>query len=331
MYRPIKTKHPEVKMNNPSKTLKITLFAISIGLIGTACNQETTVKEVSDTDLAIAAEIMSSSLSDQADGVMASVYDATGNVSDEGITYGPQVAMKGRGGRPDHGDHGGRNGDPSASCDSSSRGTAKNATYSYDPETGIHTLEMERTITTKQFTKTMSMLLKHQFTDESGTYVVFPSDNRDSVNTINFTANKSGSESGDKRVGEYSKIDTIYITGLAESADLLTINGKHVGTGSSKFTLRNGDEFEKNHDIYIKFTNLIVDKATVLANENLEEGVTGTVEYRIVTFNSKLSDEETVVEGTLELTGDGTALMDFKGFVEKAIINLLNGETTFMK
>lgn len=309
-------------MKTPSKTLKLSLLAISLGLIGTACNEQSSVNEISESDLAMAAEIMSSSLSDQADGVLASVYDATATVSKDGLAYGPQVSLKGQSGPI------GPNDGSGASCDSSSRGTARNTNYSYDPETGIHTISMERNITTRQFTKSMSMMLKHQFTHESGAFVVLPRENRDSVNTIYFTSEKSGSESGEKREGQFSKVDTLSMTGLAEAAETLILSGTHVGSGSSKFTLKTGESFEKNHDVYIKLTNVTVDKATVQANQNLEQGITGTIEYRIVTYNSKLSDEETVIEGTIEMTGDGTALMNFKGFGQKAIIDLMSGDTS---
>jgi len=313
-------------MKTQSNLFKTTLFALSFGLVVTACNEQGSVNELSEADLAQAAEIMSSSLSDNADGMMASVYDATGFVSKDGISYGTDSPLlKGRGG---NGNRGG-DGAPGSPRDSSGRGFAGDATYSYDAETGVHSLDFERNIETPRFTKSMAVSMRHIFTHESGAFVVLPRDNRDSVNSISFTATKTGSETGDKKEGNFSKVDTLSMVGLNETSELLTLNGTHTGSGFMKMTLRNGEVVERSHNIYTKLTNVVIDKALVLANQNLEEGVTGTFEYRIVTENSKLDDGEVIVEGIVEMTGDGTALMTFKGLSKRVYINLTSGETQF--
>lgn len=316
-------------MKTQSNLFKTTLFALSFGLVVTACNEQGSVNELSEADLAQAAEIMSSSLSDNADGLMASVYDATGFVAKDGISYGTNdPLLKGKGGKGNRGG-GGMPGMPGSPRDSSGRGFAGEANYSYDAETGVHSLDFERTITTQRFTKTMAVSMRHIFTHESGTFVVLPRDNRDSVNSIYFTSTKTGSETGDKKEGNLSKVDTLSMVGLNEASELLTLNGTHSGSGYMKMTLRNGDIVERSHNIYTKLTNVVIDKALVKANQNLEEGVTGTFEYRIVTENSKTDDGEVIVEGIVEMTGDGTALMTFKGLSKRVFINLTTGETEF--
>jgi hypothetical protein len=308
-------------MKTQSNLFKTTLFALSFGIAVTACNEQSSVNEISEADLAQAAEIMSSSLSDNADGMMASVYDATGFVSKDGIAYGNNdPLLKGKGRMPN---------EPGSPRDSSGRGLAGVANYSYDSETGVHSLDFERSITTRRFTKTMAVSMRHIFTHESGAFIVLPKDNRDSVNSISFTSTKTGSETGDKKEGNFSKVDTLSMVGLNEASELLTLNGTHTGSGNMKMTLRNGEVVERSHNIYTKLTNVVIDKALVLANQNLEEGVTGTFEYRIVTENSKLDNGEVVVEGIVEMTGDGTALMTFKGLSKRVYINLTTGETQF--
>jgi len=313
-------------MKTQSNLFKTTLFALSFGIAVTACNEKGSVNEISEADIAQAAEIMSSSLSDNADGMMASVYDATGFVSKDGISYGSNnPLLKGRGGKDNHG--GG--GMPGSPRDSSGRGFAGTADYSYDAETGVHSLDFERTITTQRFTKTMAVSMRHIFAHESGAFVVQPRENRDSVNSISFTSTKTGSETGDKKEGNFSKVDTLSMDGLNETSELLTLNGTHTGSGFMKMTLRNGEVVERSHSVFTKLTNVVIDKALVKANQNLEEGVTGSFEYRIVTENSKRDEGEVIIEGIVEMTGDGTALMTFKGLSKRVYINLTSGETQF--
>jgi hypothetical protein len=316
-------------MKTQSNLFKTTLFALSLGIAVTACNEQGSVNEISEADIAQAAEIMSSSLSDNADGMMASVYDATGFVSKDGIAYGSNdPLLKGRDGKGNHGG-GGMPGMPGSPRDSSGRGFAGAADYSYDAETGVHSLDFERTITTQRFTKTMAVSMRHIFTHESGAFVVLPRENRDSVNSISFTATKTGSETGDKKEGNFSKVDTLSMDGLNETSELLTLNGTHTGSGFMKMTLRNGEVVERSHSVFTKLTNVVIDKALVKANQNLEEGVTGSFEYRIVTENSKRDEGEVIIEGIVEMTGDGTALMTFKGLSKRVYINLTSGETQF--
>ncbi|TNE72330.1 hypothetical protein EP331_07515 [bacterium] len=299
-------------MKTPFNFKKFLIPVIALGTLSVACSDDNSSSiEASTADLEYAAAVVSSSLSDETDGLLAATYDATASVSSDGISYGNSM-MK-RGGN----DH------------ESDRGIGRNAQYTYDPETGTHTLSIERTMTNNRMSKTLSILMKHIYTHESGAFVVQPRVSPDSINSIYFTSTRSGSETATRRSGEFNRIDTLSMAGIASTAETLVLNGSHYGTGSMTVTLKDSTTINKYHDIYIKLTDVSIDKATVQANENLEEGVTGTIDYKMVTYNSNTDDSEVVVEGTITMTGDGTALMDFKGFAKKALITLQTGEFSF--
>ena len=44
---------------------------------------------------------------------------------------------------------------------------------------------------------------------------------------------------------------------------------------------------------------------------------------------AKAHEGEVIIEGIVEMTGDGTALMTFKGLSKRVYINLTSGETQF--
>lgn len=295
-------------MKTPANFAKFWLPIIALSMVSVACNDDSTnVNEISEADLEYAAAVVGASLSDETDGFMASAYDATANVGSDGLSYGSGLAKRGDEHQTD-------------------RGAMRNASYSYDPATGTHSISVERSMSNARITKSLSIAMKHIFTHESGAFVVQPRVNKDSVNSIYFTSSKSGSEESAHRDGEFTRIDTLSMSGLSSAATTLVMNGSHYGNGAMTVTTRKGATLNRYHDVFIKLTDVTIDKETVRANENLEEGVTGTIDYKMVSYNSAKDDEEVVVEGSITMTGDGTALMNFKGFAKRAIINLQNGE-----
>lgn len=297
-------------MKTPVNFAKFWLPIIALSMVSVACKDVTkNLNEISEADLEYAAAVVGASLSDETDGFMAAAYDATANVGPNGLSYGNSLAK--------HGEE-----------QLTSRGAMRNASYSYDPATGTHSISVERSMSNARITKSLSIAMKHIFTHESGAFVVQPRLHKDSVNAIYFTSSKSGSVSvvSANINSEFTRIDTLSMSGLSSAAATLVMNGSHYGNGSMTLTTGAGATINRYYDVFIKLTDVTIDKATVLANENLEEGVTGTIDYKMVRYNSANDDEEVVVEGTITMTGDGTALMNFKNFAKKAIINLQNGE-----
>lgn len=296
-------------------SFKSLLLLSSLSVLAFACKEATSDAEITEADVEFASAVMGATLSDETDGLMASAYDASASVDRNGLTYGSGINKP----------RGGGNGEGGEQAD---RGQARNFVYTYDAETGTHTLSMERSVTNQRITKSMTATLKHIYTHESGAFVRFPKENRDSVNSIYFTAVKAGSDEATNREAAFSRIDTMSMVGLNASSATLALNGSHSGSGSMTLTTRNGDVMERTHDVFMKLTNVLIDKEAVTASQNLEQGITGTIEYKITSFNSRKDEEPKVIEGTIEMTGDGTALMRFKGLTRRALINLTNGSTT---
>lgn len=291
-------------------TIKTALIFSALSILVFSCKESDNQSDLTQADIDFAAQVMTASLVGESDGFMASMYDATANVDKNGITYGSNVQ------KSSGGNERGRD-----------RGVNKNFQYSYDPTTGTHTLSLERSLENPFMTKNLSILIKRIVKHESGAFVRFPKANRDSINSIYYTSTKQGSELSARREGNFLRVDTLSMSGLDSVSTFLAINGKHNGSGSMKMTNREGVVMERTHQVSLKLTDVQIKKATVRANQNLEEGITGIIDYRIVSYNSKKDDGEKVVEGTIEMTGDGTALMKFKRFTKRVLINLYDGSS----
>jgi hypothetical protein len=259
----------------------------------------------------MAAEIMGSSISDQQSGLMNSVYDALSTISSTGIRYGndQNFLMK-----SDKDERGGR-------------GFERSFTHTYDSTTGVHTLSFDRTFEKGLFSSSISTLQEIQYVDLEGNFIARPKLRRDAVNQINLHSTKSGQNSNPRKSSEFTKIDSLYFTGVHATQSLVRMDGSHHGFGSGTAVLRDSSSHSRSFEVKVVFDDIVIDKDTLAAYGNLENAVTGTLSYSM-TMNKVINGvpEETVMEGTIDLEEDGTALMKFYKYDRLYRLGLKDGD-----
>ena len=297
------------------KNLKIQRIPLLLALLSVgfwSCSSVSNDTElISDADLDMAAEIMGSSISDQQSGLMNSVYDALSTISSTGIRYGndQNFLMK-----SDKDERGGR-------------GFERSFTHTYDSTTGVHTLSFDRTFEKGLFSSSISTLQEIQYVDLEGNFIARPKLRRDSVNQINLHSTKSGQNSNPRKSSEFTKIDSLYFTGVHATQSLVRMDGSHHGFGSSTAVLRDSSSHSRSFEVKVVFDDIVIDKDTLAAYGNLENAVTGTLSYSM-TMNKVINGvpEETVMEGTIDLEVDGTALMKFYKYDRLYRLGLKDGD-----
>ncbi len=301
----MKTLTNSFKISTAIATLAFTTIFIGCS----AVNND--VESLTDDDIAIAAEVIAESMSDDNSGVMNSLYDAVSTVDNSGISYGSQSHQKA-------GPENSRSG----------RGQERNFTYSYDSATGIHTTEYNRNVITDVFTKSVSVVNTHLFLTPENEFVEFPKVDYATIESVDYTSNRNGSSTAPNRTSEFARADSFFISGLHSSSSTLAIEGTHESTGSTSGTFKNGTEASRNFDINFELTNVSIVKDSLLIFGNLEQGVTGTITYSM-NITRTLGEESDVKEisGEIELVGDGTALLKFKKIAKVIRFNLTNGTT----
>lgn len=267
--------------------------------------------DITEEDILAASEILGESLSDETSGVMGSLNDALTNVSSQGfVPQGPAKLS-------------GRNKDD----DNSGRGQESDFSYSYDPETGIHTISFIRSVNKPNFTKSVTDTLKYIFTDNNGEFIEKPRAEKDRIETIDFSGFREGTLESFKRNSFFVRTDTFLINGVSQAFALLNIEGVHNGRGNAEITRNDGTILEREYTLEINFLNIEIDKSVVQQKQSLEQGVTGTLTWEMViqkTTNG--SENEKTIRGTIEMNGDGTALLRFNRIQKLFQINLDNGE-----
>ncbi len=290
---------------------QLSFFAVALAVLFSACSSvNNDVESLSEEDIQLAAEIVAISLADNESGAMSSMYDAFSGIDDSGISYGEEQRFK----RPRRNQHSGRGGE-------------RNYSHSYDSTTGVHTISYERSVENERYNKSVSLYQEIIFTDLDGGFIARPKAEKDAIEAISFEGTKSGSSEGPFRSSSFTKNDIFEISGVHATSNILTLDGTHTGSGQAEGTLPDSTTKSKNYEIDITFENVEVNKDTVKEYGSIENAVSGTLTYSIL-MNETTNGvpEETLVEGTIDLQEDGTALLRFNKLPKVIRFSLVDGD-----
>ena len=297
-----------------NKKAKLALSIAALLLVITGCSISGVDKqdeEITQEDLQAASQIIGESLSDETSGIMGSLNDALTGISSDGFVRTTSAKSL----NDDDDD------------DNSGRGRESNFTYSYDPETGTHTLTFLRSITKPNFSKSVKDTLKYIFTDNNGAFIAAPRVNRERIETIDFKGSREGNVNTPRKNSFFVRNDTFLIDGVSEASNLLLIDGVHNGEGNFEKTNDQGDTVDRSYELEINFLDVQIDKSVVRQNQSLEQGVTGTLTYEMIVEKTNNGSSSTkTIRGTVEMNGDGTALLRFERFQKLFQINLDDGD-----
>ena len=293
--------------------LTITLFAFLLyGCDISDTNRSSSTEELSNEELEVAGQIIAESLSDQNDGIFASLNDAFTLPSSSSISTNSTVKSKYT------------SAVFNAAMAKTSSSAENNYTYNYDPDSGIHVINFSRTDNNDNVSKESSAELQYIYYDSEGSFIYSPRLENDRIETIEYTGIRTGSIVSPNKVSTYKRNDMFTIEGL--TSDLITISGAHEGSGEFKTTRENGDSIERSYTLNVEFLDVKVINQKVSDDGSLENGVEGALAYEMVIDKSINGNESLkTVNGTIEFNGDGTALLRFQDVIEGFKVKLDDG------
>jgi len=272
---------------------------------------------LSEEDAQAVAEIVAQSLADQSDGMMTDLYDATATFDQNGMYYlTGSVASK--------------NGDE-VQNPRYWRGMRRGFRVDYDSTTGTHTIYFIHEVSRPNFQKSIEALLKYIFKDSEGQFIAHPRAERERIASIDFEGFRKGSvahrtPSGNERSASFERRATWHVEGLEAASDTITFEGEQQMEGARHFVNDKGQEVEMEFRAH-----LVTDGPVYIlkpsATDSLEHLTYGTLAYE-VRMVKRTGDKEVVheVEGTIEMNGDGSALVRFYGIPQTYRIFLGTGD-----
>lgn len=282
------------------------VFTLCFGVLLSGCDLTNHETSINEEDLEVAAAIIAEALTEQSEGMFADLSDMTSDIDGNGIHYRRPAFSK--------------------NDDAPNRGGMGNFSKSYDPQTGWHTIEYTRGIELPHFSKTMEASLRHRYTDADGEFLIQPQAT-ESLNTIEQEGSRTGQISRGGQHGgsishSFDRSSSWIVDGLASADGTVILTGSQTHSGDMQMTRPNGAAMERNFFLSMSIDRATIDSA-VAAEEGLEAAVTGTLVYEMsLTINRNGETRVRNVAGTIDLSGDGNAILRFDNLSQAFTIGL---------
>lgn len=287
-----------------TQSLKLTLLAlIGLFLISSCTNSVTHTDDVqaSEEDITVLQNVVGDALSDQGEGFLSTIQDLTAQLHQEGMQYRFRN-------NPDW------------------RGPLNNYNYVYNPETGVHTIQYRRGFNRPNFSKLLQVRLEYLFLDAANGFIEFPGQDADLIESISFTGTRNGFTEGPVRRSEFERASSWNLDGFSAANEFMNLSGIQTHNGSMVIRGREGVQASRTFNMTFNLVDITIQKPD--ANEDrLEYLVTGIIEYDVEMVMFRNGEEVTrEFSGTIELDGNGAALMRVLGLQRVIRLQLATGE-----
>lgn len=278
------------------------LLILAIGF--TACKEAEKTPAISEEDTQVIQTTVAQALADRNDGVITELYDVT-----NALKFGAPIMGSVQNERPPR----------------PGQGNERNYSRTYDPATGKHVISFDHSITMPNISKSMSVYQEYIFTNPDGAFVQFPG--RQEVATTAYVGRREGSITTPNSTSQDTRRAQWTMTGLQRSSSVIVLNGTQSNSGTMSVTLRDGNTAAREFSMALTFVDVNIDKA-YQTDSKLEDKVSGTITFEHTMKHTLPTGEirEKTSTGSIELSGDGRALLRIMGIRALFRINLATGD-----
>lgn len=289
------------------KHLKL-LYAVILAallLSMSACSSQPTQADEPETsaeDVEMLLTIVGNAISDQHEGLLSGIMDLTAQPGEDGLTYLFRTPGEGRGGHD-------------------------NFVRNYNPETGEHSIRFRRDFERLNFRSFVRTQLSYIFQDADGGFIARPAQDAGLIETITFSGNREGFTASPVRHSQFERTANWVLDGFGPGSDAMQLGGIQQNTGSLRITNREGEPVAgRQYNMLFSLNDIQIQKPDA-SEDRLPFLVTGEIDYEITIRTLRDGEVSTrAFEGTLELDGNGQALMRVTGLSQVFRLYLQTGE-----
>lgn len=250
----------------------------------------------------IASQIIGESVSENQNGLLSSFSEAFAIPAESNLVNGPSLLS------------------------SDSFRNLEDYSHEFDTESGTYRVTFSKNEENQIFSSSSTYTLEYIFYDANQNIIEFPDQQRNEIEAVEYSASRTGEIQSNSKVSIFTRVDRLFIDGLSNESEILTIDGFHSGEGVFTQIRANGNEIKREYLLDINYLDIKIDKPVVQINRNFRKGVNGALSYEstVRQINGETPDTKTV-NGTIELNGDGTALLKFREQFDTYRLRLENG------
>ena len=262
---------------------------------------------ITDQEIQLAGQIIGESISENQSGILSTFSEAFAIPTSSGLITGPSLLSSG------------------------SFRNIEDYSYTYDSATGEHHVKYTVQRNTLLISSSTQVMLTYIFYDAGESTIEFPEQEMERIDAVDFKSEQSGTINTGSKNSVFSRTDRILLNGLNDQTDILTLDGFHSGEGLFSTTTATGNQIEREYLLDMNYLDIKINKAVVLLNRNFRNGVNGALSYestvRVVNNGTSVeTGNAKIVNGTIEMNGDGTALLNFRDQIEPIRLRLDDGD-----
>jgi len=262
---------------------------------------------ITDQEIQLAGQIIGESISENQSGILSTFSEAFAIPTSSGLITGPSLLSSG------------------------SFRNIEDYSYTYDSATGEHHVTYTVQRNTLLISSSTQVMLTYIFYDAGESTIEFPEQEMERIDAVDFRSEQSGTINTGSKNSVFRRTDRILLNGLNDQTDILTLDGFHSGEGLFSTTTATGNQIEREYLLDMNYLDIKINKAVVLLNRNFRNGVNGALSYestvRVVNNGTSVeTGNAKIVNGTIEMNGDGTALLNFRDQIEPIRLRLDDGD-----
>jgi len=262
---------------------------------------------ITDQEIQLAGQIIGESISENQSGILSTFSEAFAVPTSSGLITGPSLLSSG------------------------SFRNIEDYSHTYDSATGEHHVTYTVQRNTILISSSTQVMLTYIFYDAGESTIEFPEQEMERIDAVDFRSEQSGTINTGSKNSVFSRTDRILLNGLNDQTEILTLDGFHSGEGLFSTTTATGDQIEREYLLDMNYLDIKINKAVVLLNRNFRNGVNGALSYestvRVVNNGTSVeTGNAKIVNGTIEMNGDGTALLNFRDQIEPIRLRLDDGD-----
>lgn len=265
---------------------------------------ENTTEPVTEQETQLTGQIIGESISENQRGILSTFSEAFAVPTSSGLMTGPSLLSSG------------------------SFRNLDNYSHSYDDISGEHKVTYTVQRDTPLLSSSADVELTYIFYDTDGSAIRFPDQDMSRIESVDFSSQQSGTITTGTKNSVFTRTDSILMNGVNDQSDILTLDGFHTGEGVfSSTTDTTGTQIQREYLLDMNYLDIRINKEVVLSNRNFRDGVNGALSYEsTVRETSGASGNTKIVNGTIELNGDGTALLNFRDQIDPLRLRLDDGD-----
>lgn len=261
-----------------------------------------TSSPVTEEESRFTGQIIGESISENQAGMLSTFSEAFAIPAENGLVQGPSLLSTG------------------------SFRNLENYQYSFNPDSVSHSASFTLRRETPLLSSDTKMELTYTFYNREDQPMEFPSRDRDQIEAVSFHSRQTGEIITGSKNSVFTRTDQLYINGLTEESELLTIDGFHTGEGLFSVSDSTESQTVREYILDLNYLDVSVNKSVVLANRNFRNGVNGALSYESTVRDANGNSGNTkIINGTIELNGDGTAILNFRERFEPFRLRLEDG------